>query len=675
MNQDSCSSPSCSHQDVAKTAASLPHVVVCGYSRPLGDQVAAGLSVHPFEVSLVPDLEGAKCEDLRRPVDLLVLVEPKDPADELYLLREAFPHLPVLLITPSGHEIPTTPDAHFGRVDELHSSTALREICWWVSNELSITTEPHETPAGQIRPILMNLNEKSELISDEHLKNLWVFPSPRPQKGESLIPWILPEDRETFMRELNAAKQDQNLRVFLIRIRKGEEPATVVEAGLRRGEKGEFFLVIQPVANEVKNSWHHLATHDPLTQLLNRWEMARIMGEPVERRKGAHLPVLIYLDLDHFKTINDLLGHAAADQVLIQVADKIREFFPAPAILSRFMGDEFLLLTRGLQIHEAEEHLQKLQASLQSMKIPGLPPDFRLNFSAGLTHLLPGEGNAALQKAEAAMHEAKISGRGRVLIHKPGHPGQSLAQVMLEGLNEGRFVPWFQPVVDAKTNRPAFYEALARLRTGPDKFELPAYFLYMRDTQGLISRLDRAIFIQVLNVLFECPDVKVSVNLSPQTFALAPFPNCFLRLVRDGAVETERILVEISEECMKMPKPMVAERIAKMRDVGMQVLLDDFGSGTSPLAYLTDFPFSMVKLDANVTQRIEKDKVQLDFLRAILDLTRARGIKTVAEFVDHEEQRELLVKNGVDYLQGYLFSPPIPKEKCFPGRTPAKAAA
>ena len=124
-----------------------------------------------------------------------------------------------------------------------------------------------------------------------------------------------------------------------------------------------------------------------------------------------------------------------------------------------------------------------------------------------------------------------------------------------------------------------------------------------------------------------------------------------------------------------MPKPMVAERIAKMREVGMQVLLDDFGSGTSPLAYLTDFPFSMVKLDANVTQRIEKDAVQLNFLRAILDLTRARGIKTVAEFVDHEEQRELLVKSGVDYLQGYLFSPPIPKEKCFPGRASAKAAA
>jgi diguanylate cyclase (GGDEF)-like protein len=623
----------------------------------------------------MPDLEGAKCEDLRRPVDLLVLVEPKDPADELYLLRETFPHLPVLLITPSGHEIPTTPDAHFGRVDELHSSTALREICWWVANELSTVTEPYQTPAGQIRPILMNLNEKSELISDEHLKNLWVFPSPRPQKGESFLPWVLPEDRETFMREMNAAKQDQNLRVFLIRIRKAEEPAAVVEAGLRRGEKGEILLVIQPVANEVKNSWHHLATHDPLTQLLNRWEMARIMGEPVERRKGAHLPVLIYLDLDHFKTINDLLGHAAADSVLIQVAEKIREIFPAPAILSRFMGDEFLLLTRGLQIHEAEEHLQKLQASLQAMKIPGLPPDFQLNFSAGLTHLLPGEGNAALQKAEAAMHEAKLSGRARVLTHKPGRPGQSLAQVMLEALNEGRFVPWFQPIVDARTGKPAFHEALARMQTGPNKFELPSYFLYMRDTQGLISRMDRAIFIQVLNVLFEHPEVKISVNLSPQTFALAPFPNCFLRLVRDGAVETERILVEISEECMKMPKPMVAERIAKMRDVGMQVLLDDFGSGTSPLAYLTDFPFSMVKLDANVTQRIEKDKVQLDFLRAILDLTRARGIKTVAEFVDHEEQRELLVKNGVDYLQGYLFSPPIPKETCFPGRTPAKAAA
>ena len=654
---------------------SLPHVVVCGYGRPFGDQVASSLSVHPFEVSLMPDLEGARCEDIRRAVDLLVLVEPKDPADEIYLSRESFPHIPVLLITPSGHEMPTTPGAHFGRIDELRSSTALREICWWVANELSIVTEPYQTPAGQIRPILISMNEKAELISDEHLKNLWVFPSPRPQKGDSFLPWIMPEDREHFMRELAAAKNDKNLRVFLIRIRRGDEPAAVVEAGLRQAEtgSGEYFMVVQPLANEVKNSWHHLATHDPLTQLLNRWEMARIMGEPVERRKGAHLPVLVYLDLDHFKTVNDTLGHAAADQVLVRVADKLREVFPAPAILSRFMGDEFLLLTRGLQIHEAEEQLEKLRASLQVMEIPGLSKDFHLNFSAGLTHLLPGEGNAALQKAEAAMHEAKRLGRSRLFVHRPGHPGKSLAQVMLEGLNEGRFLPWFQPIVDASSGQTVFYEALARLRTESGKFELPSYFLYMRDTQGLISRLDRAIFIQVLNVLFERPEAKISVNLSPQTFALAPFPNCFLRLVRDGGVETQRILVEISEECMKMPKNLVAERIAKMREVGMEVLLDDFGSGTSPLAYLTDFPFSMVKLDANVTQRIEKDSVQRQFLQAILDLTRARGIKTVAEFVDHEEQRKLLADSGVDYLQGYLFSPPIPQDKCFPPKVPKGA--
>ncbi len=122
-----------------------------------------------------------------------------------------------------------------------------------------------------------------------------------------------------------------------------------------------------------------------------------------------------------------------------------------------------------------------------------------------------------------------------------------------------------------------------------------------------------------------------------------------------------------------MSKNLVAERIAKMREVGMEVLLDDFGSGTSPLAYLTDFPFSMVKLDANVTQRIEKDSVQMQFLHAILDLTKARGIKTVAEFVDHEEQRKLLTDAGVDYLQGYLFSPPIPQEKCFPPKCVAGA--
>jgi len=636
--------------------------VICTHQKELGKQVVAGLANHPFQIAEVDNPGEIAVRHPGQEPDVIGLVMPGDARKSVAEVRKQYPATPIVLVTESGKEIQDAPRLGSGRIDELKSATALQEICWWVANEVAKPKELASLVEHQVRPVLMELNGQAEVLPDLNLRNLWIFPGPCPQGGDSLMDWVQAEDRALFFQEMKKA-EGNSLRVFTLRIRHGTEEAHVVEAGLRWMRADRFLLVLQPLIQGGPVAWQRLATHDPLTGLLNRWEMSRRL----EKMAPAGDPplCLLYLDLDHFKSVNDTLGSHQADEVLVRVANLIRELFPVPCLISRFMGDEFLVLAPGQTVQEVKAKAENLQEKVGGIRIAGFSPDFRLGISGGIVEVQERDHDTALHRAEAALHQAKEGGRNRVFIHRQERIRPAAAQQMLEGLNRGDFVPWLQMVVDARTEKPAFYEALARYHSAEGRWMSPVHFLRMRETQGLVSRMDRAIFIQTLNLLFEHPQARISVNLSAESFALAPFPGCFLGIARDAAVETERILVEISEECMKLPKELVLERVRRMRDVGIEVLLDDFGGGLSPLSYLSDFPFAMVKLDGNLTLGVETSPVKEHFLRAVVEMAQSRGMKTVAEYVANGAQKECLVGLGVDYLQGYLFGTPSAPEVIF----------
>lgn len=636
--------------------------MICTHQKELGKQVVAGLANHPFQIAEVDNPGEIAVRHPGQEPDVIGLVMPGDARKSVAEVRKQYPATPIVLVTESGKEIQDAPRLGSGRIDELKSATALQEICWWVANEVAKPKELASLVEHQVRPVLMELNGQAEVLPDLNLRNLWIFPGPCPQGGDSLMDWVQAEDRALFFQEMKKA-EGNSLRVFTLRIRHGTEEAHVVEAGLRWMRADRFLLVLQPLIQGGPVAWQRLATHDPLTGLLNRWEMSRRL----EKMAPAGDPplCLLYLDLDHFKSVNDTLGSHQADEVLVRVANLIRELFPVPCLISRFMGDEFLVLAPGQTVQEVKAKAENLQEKVGGIRIAGFSPDFRLGISGGIVEVQERDHDTALHRAEAALHQAKEGGRNRVFIHRQERIRPAAAQQMLEGLNRGDFVPWLQMVVDARTEKPAFYEALARYHSAEGRWMSPVHFLRMRETQGLVSRMDRAIFIQTLNLLFEHPQARISVNLSAESFALAPFPGCFLGIARDAAVETERILVEISEECMKLPKELVLERVRRMRDVGIEVLLDDFGGGLSPLSYLSDFPFAMVKLDGNLTLGVETSPVKEHFLRAVVEMAQSRGMKTVAEYVANGAQKECLVGLGVDYLQGYLFGTPSAPEVIF----------
>ena len=300
--------------------------------------MVAGLANHPFQIAEVDNPGEIAVRHPGQEPDVIGLVMPGDARKSVAEVRKQYPATPIVLVTESGKEIQDAPRLGSGRIDELKSATALQEICWWVANEVAKPKELASLVEHQVRPVLMELNGQAEVLPDLNLRNLWIFPGPCPQGGDSLMDWVQAEDRALFFQEMKKA-EGNSLRVFTLRIRHGTEEAHVVEAGLRWMRADRFLLVLQPLIQGGPVAWQRLATHDPLTGLLNRWEMSRRL----EKMAPAGDPplCLLYLDLDHFKSVNDTLGSHQADEVLVRVANLIRELFPVPCLISRFMGDEF----------------------------------------------------------------------------------------------------------------------------------------------------------------------------------------------------------------------------------------------------------------------------------------------------------------------------------------------
>lgn len=647
----------------------LPLVGICTYGKPLGKEIAACLSNHPFEVMEFADLVSAGQKNSTRPLDMIGLILPPSTRDEVAQTREQFPRIPILVISKTGREVADLchPGNAEPRLYELKARTALQEICWWVANELASPIELKELSSAQIRPALVELDGQGNVKPDPTLRSRWIFPGREPHAGKLFAECLTLEDQETFMRELQSLNPQSQFSVFPVRIRK-DDNSVVVEAGLRRVDENSYLLVLQPLAHEMKTTWEQVAKHDPLTRLYNRWGMTQILENlvlPSDKEMVPHY--LVYLDVDRFKSINEILGSQNADEVLVQVARLIEGCFPEPCISSRFMGDEFLVITRKLSVQEVKAKTEKLMQAVRKITVNGIT-ELRPSISAGICELLPERKDMALRRAEQALRRAKDTGRGIVVVRKDQSLGRSDSLLMMDALNRGKFTPWLQPVLCRDGKKAEFYEALARFKEN-GHYVSPMRFLRLRGTQGLISWLDRSIFIQVLNLLSERSDLKLSVNLSAESLALSPFPSYFFLLAREASVDLKRILVEVSEEVMKLPKELVLDRIHKMTDSGIQVILDDFGSGLSPLAYLIDFPFSIVKLDGNLTHGIEGDGTKFKFVKSIVEIAHASGMQTVAEHVETQVQNERLMEAGVDFFQGNLFGVTAPPETYLSGNT------
>jgi diguanylate cyclase (GGDEF)-like protein/PAS domain S-box-containing protein len=422
----------------------------------------------------------------------------------------------------------------------------------------------------------------------------------------------------------------------------------------------------------------YLADHDPLTGLLNRRSFERELDahRMREARYGGR-GAMIMLDLDHFKFINDTLGHPAGDEAIITASRVLASRLRGTDVLARLGGDEFAVLLPTADSAQARLVADELLGALRSETVELGRHARPLAASAGIalfesTEALSGED--VLVNADLAMYDAKISGRDRIELYAPDEPGGSRmkgrltwAQRIGGALQHDGFTLLAQPIVELATGRTTQHELLLRMRDEHGEHVLPGSFLYIAERLGMVQEIDRWVTTQAINLLAEHRDdgeeLTLEVNLSglsvgdPELLALVS-----RELERTG-VAPRSLIFEITETAAVVNMPRAAQFIRDLNELGCRFALDDFGAGYGSFYYLKHLPFDFLKIDGEFVKNCRTSATDRLLLKAAVDIAAGMGKRTIAEFVGDQETVRLLANLGVDYGQGFHLGHPEPLKR------------
>ena len=358
-----------------------------------------------------------------------------------------------------------------------------------------------------------------------------------------------------------------------------------------------------------------------------------------------------------------------------RVASAITRVFPWPIQPSRLTGGAFLLMFTDTSAQRIKDRAMRLIQLVNRIGGKGVFNELRFGVSIGIADVHSGDYDLAVRLAETCVREARAAGGNRVLLAGADTLLHSRVGDLQANMDLESWEIWLQPVVRGTDGLPEFHEALARFGTAPHhRITRPDFFTTGQLT-GLLERFDRMVLLRSLELLKAHPRLRLSVNVTRETFATDSFPDSTLGIVRDSQIDPSRVIIEISPVCLTLPADMVRMRLQHLDAAGIAVALDDFGSGVCSLRHLTDYPIAMVKLDELVTCYVADDPLQRNFVRMVVNLCRARGILTVAEYTRTVEQMQRLAEDGVDLFQGALLGMPRPPADTLAPRTMPKTLA
>ena len=404
-----------------------------------------------------------------------------------------------------------------------------------------------------------------------------------------------------------------------------------------------------------------LSAYDPLTNLANRRTLKGRL-EQCRREEQHQVASMLFFDLDRFKMINDTLGHAAGDQVLIQVAGRISALVPAGAMSARLGGDEFVVFLPGSGRMEAVTLADAIVHAL-SKPLKVLEQDHHVTVSVGIACSSLEGLDHLLRESDEAMYAAKRQGGGRSVLFEPSiHNGilsvNQIQQDLFTALNKNELEVHYQPIVTVPARRVTGFEALVRWRHALRGWISPAEFIPRAEETGLIKRIGAWVFtrsVEQLAVWHQIDsDITMSINVSARQLtegSFSAFANGVLKMTR---VRPSAICVEVTESAL-MHESAVRE-LHRLRDIGIKVAVDDFGTGYSSLAYLQSLPVDVVKLDRTFVSRLGSSQRADAFFAAILSLAHTLDIGSVAEGCETEEQWEIIARGGCKAVQGWLIA-------------------
>ncbi len=456
-----------------------------------------------------------------------------------------------------------------------------------------------------------------------------------------------------------------------------------------RNEKGQIthFLAIQEDITEkmkIEDRIKYLTTYDELTGLCNRTCFTEQLNEWLSHNKTDNQTgVLLLMDIDGFRSINDTYGHSTGDSVLRHVAEFLTTtLFEADkhyvakdgreSILGRMGGDEFAIFLPARDEKKGMETAEEIRKRLEKSRFVELPG--HVTTSIGIA-LYPRDGNTTkelITKADAAIYHAKELGRNRIhlyriedLLLEKIHSRMEWKGRIQKAIEEDRFEPWFQPILDLKDNQIHHYEALARMRDANGEIILPGAFVDTAETLGLITNIDRIIIKKTLrtqsNLCKQGKGLSFSVNLSGKDLEDKELLEFLISTIAETGADTKHLIFEITETAAVRDLDRAIKFIRELKAIGCSFALDDFGVGFTSFKYLKEMDVDYIKIDGSFIRNLHEIQGDHVFVKAMADVARAMGIKTIAEFVENGEIIKILKEYGVDYAQGYFISKPSPK--------------
>ena len=433
---------------------------------------------------------------------------------------------------------------------------------------------------------------------------------------------------------------------------------------------------VQDRLKKEKEKFNYQANHDALTDLPNRLLFTDRLNTAIKKAKRNNSKIaLLFIDLDHFKEINDSLGHDVGDKVLQIVTSRLQKNLRDEDTLARLGGDEFTLILEELSnIQDAPTIATKILTILSdTIEIDN--HKLYVSSSIGIS-IYPDDGENGqnlLKFADSAMYKAKDEGRNNYQFYNETMTKLAFERVIMEvslreALIKEEFVVYYQPQVDATIDKVIGMEALVRWNHPTMGLVSPAKFIPLAESTGIIVGIDRYVMKTAMNQLAlwykegKNPGV-LSMNLCAKQLHQEDFIDILHSLMQESGCRAEWLELEVTEsQIMKNPEQAI-QILQKISDIGISLAIDDFGTGYSSLAYLKKFPIDKLKIDQIFVRDLPNDEEDIGIVKAVIALAHALNLNIIAEGVEQKEQKEFLVQNACHNIQGYLYSKPIPAQE------------
>ncbi len=497
---------------------------------------------------------------------------------------------------------------------------------------------------------------------------------PETLTGQRIVDLLVPADVPLFIRLLAGSREGEH--PLLLRMRHADGRHLVLEGTLNNlmtdAAVGGWVLTVRDVTDReaLQDELSYQGFHDALTGLANRQLFGDRLAHALRRRDGASDPlVVLFLDLDDFKHVNDSLGHGVGDQLLVTVAERITRTIREGDTAARLGGDEFAVLLESADTETAREVADRL---LDALGVPVLVEGTQhpVAASIGLVEAMPGgaDWEETLRNADVAMYWAKDRGKGTVAVYEAGLHAEALARMALRaelqrGIREERLVLHYQPTVDLDTQRITGFEALVRWAHPTRGLLPPAEFIPVAEQSGLIVPLGSWVIREACRAAAAMQSdhhqPSMAVNIAAQQLTKEGFVDEVVEVLRSTGLPAERLVLEITESTLLDDMDNSVRALSRLRDRGVRVAIDDFGTGYSSLSYLAQLPVDVLKIDKSFIDQVCGEGQDTSLVEAIIAMSRSMRLATVAEGVEQSQQAAWLQLARCNLGQGYLWSRPV----------------